>query len=131
MNTIETETVAAGEYPQTVRVRHHTFTADANTSSGGKDSAPGPHDLFDASLAACKAITAMWYAKKKGIPLERVETRVESDDTDERSGVYRFRVHVSFHGPLSDEQRAALHRAAEACPITKLMTKAVIKIENV
>lgn len=131
MSTIETETIVAGEYPQTVRVRNHAFTADASVSSGGNDTAPGPHDLFDASLAACRAITAMWFAKRKGIPLERVDTRVESDDTDERKGVYRFRVHVSFHGPLTDEQRAALHRAADACPITKLMTKAEITIENI
>ncbi len=131
MRIVETQTVAAGEYPQTVRVRHHTFAADEAVEGGGTDTAPNPHDYFDASLAACKALTAMWYAKRKGFPLERVETRVESDNTEERRGIYRYKVHVEFHGALTDEQRAALRRAADACPITKLMTKAEITIENV
>lgn len=129
MNTIETQTLSAGEYPQTVRVRSHAFKADVSTATGGQDSAPGPHDLFDAALATCKAMTAMWYAKRHGIPLERVETHVESDDSHERSGVYRLVVRVELHGPLSDEQRTQIHRAIAACPIHKLMTTSDVQIE--
>ena len=46
---------------------------------GGEDSAPSAHDYFDASLAACKALTAVWFARRNGIPLERVESHVERD----------------------------------------------------
>jgi putative redox protein len=130
MNTIEAQTITDGEFAQTLRVRSHTFKADLTAASGGADSAPGPHDYFDAALASCKATTAIWYAKRKGIPLEKVYTVVESDDTDERAGVYRYRVRMTFHGPLTDEQRTALARAAAACPITKLMTTAEIQIET-
>jgi putative redox protein len=130
MNVIEGTTDRPGEFAQTQRVRMHTFSTDASVASGGQDAAPSPHDYFDASVGACKAITAMWYAKRHGIPLERVDTRVESDDTDERRGVYRLRVHVTFHGALSDEQRAALTRAAEMCPISKLMTTSDVQLET-
>lgn len=38
MNTIDTQTIRAGEYPLTLRVRCHTFTADASVAAGGQDS---------------------------------------------------------------------------------------------
>jgi len=131
MTTVDAATTRPGEYPQTVRVRTHTFFADVGPGSGGADSAPGPHDYFDAALAACKVATAMWYARRHGIPLERVESRVESDDSRERQGVYTMRVRVAFHGPLSDEQRAALTHAIASCPIHKLMTTSEVEIEMV
>lgn len=129
--TVETQTIRPGEYPIAVRVRHHAFTVDASTTSGGADSAPGPHDLFDAALASCKAITAMWYAKRHAIPLERVETHVESDATDERKGIYRMRVRIELFGPLTADQRAQVQRAIAACPIHKLMTTSEVQIETV
>ncbi|HEY1557654.1 MAG TPA: OsmC family protein [Kofleriaceae bacterium] len=129
MNTIDAQTVRPGEYPIDVHVRKHTFTADASVAAGGQDSAPGAHDYFDSALAACKAITAMWYAKRHGIPLERVESHVESDDSHERNGVYKLRVRVELFGSLTDDQRAQVQRAIAACPIHKLMTASEVQIE--
>jgi putative redox protein len=131
MNSIECRTEKAGDFPQQISVRAHALRADLAPTLGGTDSAPGPHDYFDAALAACKTLTAHWYAKHKGFPLERAEVRVERDDADERKGVYRLRVHLTFHGPLTDEQRAALSRAVGACPIHKLMTSSEVQIETV
>lgn len=130
-NTIDCQTEQPGEYPQSLRVRTHGLRADVGPGAGGKDSAPDPHDYFDASLAACKSLTATWYAKRHGIPLERVETHVERDNSQERSGVYKLRVRVAFHGPLTDDQRASLERAVAACPLHKLMTTTEVQIETV
>jgi putative redox protein len=131
MTTVESKSIRAGEYPQSVRIRSHTLDADVAAATGGQDTAPGPHDFFDIALATCKSMTAMWYAKRRGIPLERVETHLESDAGQEQAGVYRFRVHVELIGPLSDEQRAEIHRAIAACPIHKLMTTSDVQIEMV
>lgn len=128
MTTVRCETVTPNAFPVVVHVRAHAFTADVSISGGGADSAPGPHDLFDAALATCKAQTAMWYAKRHAIPLERVECVVDSDDSHERQGIYTYRVHLTFHGELSDDQRVQLGHAAAACPITKLMTTSEIRI---
>jgi putative redox protein len=76
---IDCETETPNTLPQTLHVRAHTLRADLAASDGGTDSAPGPHDYFDAALAACKALTATWYARKHSLPLERVETHVERD----------------------------------------------------
>ena len=131
MTTVRCETITANEYPLAVHVRAHELRADLSTSSGGADAAPGAHDYFDISLATCKAHTAMWYAKRKGIPLERVDVVVESDATQERQGIYTLRVRLTFHGRIDPAQRAELLRAAAACPITKLMTTSEVKIETV
>jgi len=129
-NTVDSATARPSEYPQIVRVRAHTLSADVGPESGGTDSAPGAHDYFDIALATCKTLTATWYAKRHAIPLERVESRVERDASRERAGVYRLRVSLTFHGPMSDEQRQALARAVSACPIHKLMTTSEVEIET-
>ena len=127
---IDCETEQPSSFPQRLTVRAHTFRADVGESTGSTDSAPGPHDYFDASLAACKALTATWYARKHGIPLERVESHVERDDSQERKGRYVLRVRLAFHGPMTEEQRAKLFAAVAACPIHKLMTTTDVVIET-
>ena len=128
--TVSCETETPCAYPQRVRARTHTFRADLGPASGSTDSAPGPHDYFDAALAACKALTATWYARKHDMPLERVETRVERDDREERQGRYVLRVRVAFHGPLNEDQRSRLFAAVAKCPVHKLMTTTEVVIET-
>jgi putative redox protein len=131
MITVHCETITAGDYPLAIHVRAHELRSDLSVALGGADTAPGAHDFFNLSLATCKAHTALWYAKRKGIPLERVEATVESDDSQERQGVYKLRVRLTLFGPITAEQRTLVYRAAAACPVTKLMTTADVQIETV
>jgi putative redox protein len=116
--------------PIRIAAGKHELVADLSVEGGGEDLGPRPHDLFDASLAACKSLTASWYAKKNAIPLTGVDVEVERDDSLERKGEYKLRVKVAFHGPLSDEQREKLHAVVARCPIQKLMTQVKITIED-
>src|SRR6187551_2435096 len=127
---IHGETEVPNSYPEVIRIRKHTFRADVGENLGSTDSAPGAHDYFDAALATCKAHTAMWYAKRHEIPLERVESHVERDDSEERRGKYRLRVRVFFHGPVTDQLRALRHRAVAACTIHMFITTSEIEIET-
>jgi putative redox protein len=127
---IDSESERPNQFAQVLHIGPHTLRADASPSEGGEGSGPSAHDLFDASLAACKGLTAVWYARRHNIPLERVETHVERDDTDERKGTYRLKVRLAFHGPLDDEQRRKLHDVASRCPVQKLMTTSTVEIET-
>jgi putative redox protein len=127
---IDCETETPNTFPQKIQVRGHSFRSDVGPASGGTDSAPGPHDYFDAALAACKTLTATWYARRQQIPLERVECHVERDDREERQGRYVLRVRMAFHGPMSGDQRSRLHAAVASCPIHKLMTTTEVVIET-
>jgi putative redox protein len=124
------ETEVPNLYPQVLQVRKHTFRTDVSESLGSTDSAPGAHDYFDAALAACKTLTATWYARKNQIPLERVVVDIERDDSEERKGKYVLKVRLAFHGPLSGEQRQKIYNAISACPIHKLMTTSDVVIET-
>lgn len=125
---VHSATEMPGEYAQRLTVGPYELRADHEAE--GSDAGPSAHDYFDAALAACKTLTATWYAKRNDMPLERVEAHVERDDSEERKGTYRLKVRMTYHGPLSDEQRTRLHRAVGHCPIHKLMTSTEVVIET-
>ena len=112
----------------TVSLRQHQFSVDEPPAVGGEDLGPTPHDLYDSALGACKAMTVIWYANRKQIPLEDIHVSVERDDSQERQGTYRLRVTLALGGPLSDAQRQELLAVAEKCPVHKLMTKVATEV---
>jgi putative redox protein len=112
----------------TVSVREHAFAVDEPEGNGGEDAGPTPHDLYDSALGSCKALTVLWYADRKRMPLEDIRVTVDRDDSEERKGVYRLRVTLSLGGPLSDAQRHELLAVAEKCPVHKLMTQVSTEI---
>lgn len=128
--TISAQTEHAGAFRQVVRIAAHTLHADVAAAIGGGDTAPGPHDYFDASLATCKALTAHYYAKSRGYALDTVQVEVERDDSRERQGTYGLRVKLSFSGGLSEEEKKKIYDAVSRCPIHKLMTATTVEIET-
>jgi putative redox protein len=115
---------------QEVRIGPHAFAADASLDEGGEGLGPGPHDLYDSALGACEALTVLWYAKRKGIPVENIEVTVERDQSEERTGIYRLDTKLKLGGKLTDAQRAELLSVASKCPVHKLMTSVQTIIET-
>jgi putative redox protein len=113
-----------------VVVGAHSFVVDMAAQEGGSATGPDPHDLYDAALGACKALTALWFANRRGIPLEEIEVQVERDASAKRQGHYRLNTTLALVGPLTPEQRQMLLAAASNCPIHKLMTKVETVIET-
>lgn len=122
--TIQVVRDRARKMKHVVHMRQHTLAVDEPDANGGEDLGPTPHEVYDSALGACKALTLVWYARRKNLPLEDVQVSVERDDSEERAGVYRLKVVLALGGPLSDEQRQELLRVAEKCPVHKLMTQA-------
>ena len=111
-----------------IRIGPHRIATDISVEEGGEASGPGPHDLYDAALGACKALTVLLYAKRKGIPVENIDVAVDRDATQERAGIYRLGVVLTLTGSLTPEQRQELLRVAVKCPIHKLMTEVTTEI---
>ena len=120
--SIEIKRKSSSSIAQTITVRGHELTVDEDASSLGEAAYPTPHDLYDAALGACKALTVLWYARKKGIPVDDVQTIVERDGSGERAGVYKLTARMKISGALTDEQLAELLAVAKKCPVHKLMT---------
>jgi putative redox protein len=113
-----------------VRVGPNIFSADASIGDGGEGLGPNPHDLYDAALGACEALTVLWYARRKGIPVEEIEVAVERDPSEERTGIYRLDTKLKLGGNLTDAQRQELLSVASKCPVHKLMTSVQTVIET-
>jgi putative redox protein len=114
-----------------VHIGPHLISADGTLEEGGSAAGPSPHDLYDAAISACKALTVVWYAKRKNIPVEDVRVTLERDDSDERKGVYRLATTLHVTGALTDAQREELLMVAQKCPIHKLMTAVTTEITTV
>ena len=71
-------TASARSVPGTLRQEvlidgRHRLVTDEPESVGGGGSAPAPHELFPAALAACVSTTIVMYARTKSWPLDTVE----------------------------------------------------------
>ena len=115
---------------QRISIGPHTLHSDVSVELGGAGAAPEPHDLFDAALGACKALTLALYAKQRGLPLEGLDVKLNRDDSQERQGIYRLDVELTLHGALDDAQRQQLLRIADKCPIHKLMTSSEVQVST-
>src|SRR5271168_486432 len=120
----------AARMRQEIRVGTNHFFADASVGDGGEGLGPNPHDLYDAALGACEALTVLWYARRNGIPVEGIEVAVERDQSEERTGTYRLDTKLKLGGNLTDAQRRELLSVASKCPVHKLMTSVEIIIET-
>ncbi|MDX5377568.1 MAG: OsmC family protein [Halomonas sp.] len=128
-NSIEIVSERNSIFRQRVRIEgFEDLYADVPQAFGGEGSAPDPHDYFDLSLGACKAITAQMYARRKQWPLEGISVRINRDDSEERKGVYRLEVVMTFHGIDDAEQRERLEEISHKCPIHRLMTSATVEV---
>lgn len=129
--TITVTRDTSAKMKHTVAIRQHTFAVDEPESNGGEDFGPTPHELYDSALGACKALTTLWYAKRKNIPIEGIEVSIERDDSEERRGKYRLKAVMTLTGSsLTDAQRQELLNVASKCPVHRLMTTVTTEIQT-
>ena len=96
----------------------HRLVTDEPVRLGGDGSAPAPHELLPAALAACISTTVVMYAHTKEWPLTAVEVDV---DYDHKATPRRFEVDVRLEGDLDEEQVARLERVAGSCPVRRAL----------
>jgi putative redox protein len=94
----------------------HRLVTDEPVRLGGDASAPAPHELLAAALAACVSTTLVMYARTKGWTLGDVVVAV---DYDHRSTPRRFDVSIRLTGDLDDAQLARLEKVARSCPVRR------------
>jgi putative redox protein len=110
-----------------VRGRFHVAT-DEPESLGGEDTAPAPHELFPAALAACVSTTLVAYARTKEWPLDQVVVDV---DYEHRESPRRFDIRIRVDGELSDEQLRRLEKVAAACPVRRAFESGIVFAERI
>jgi putative redox protein len=120
-----------GSFRTEVEAGPHRFVLDEPEDAGGSGEGPTPYDLVAAALGGCTSMTVHFFARREGLPLEGVDIKVTHDrqhakdcaDCTTQSGyIHRFRLELTLHGPLTDEQRAKLLEVAGRCPVKKTLT---------
>jgi len=114
-------TATAHSIPGTLRQNvlidgRHQLTTDEPERLGGEGSAPAPHELFPAALAACVSTTLVMYSRTRGWDLGEVTVHVDYDHT---VAPRRFEIDVRFTGDLTQHQLDRLERVAAACPLRR------------
>ncbi len=127
---IRLESQAQALLAQTLYMDQHQLSTDVPVADGGENLGPSPHDLYDAALASCKALTVMWFARKKNIPVTHIDTHITRDDSQERQGIYKLTASLIIHGDFSEEEFHQLSAVAEKCPVHKLMTTVTTEIST-
>ncbi len=119
LRAVRTTKAAAGAVTVQLSIGPHVLLADTSTANGGDDLGPDPHELLDAALASCTALTLALYARRKGMKLADIEIEVEHEESD---GVYRMRRDVRLVGDLSADERARLLEIANRCPVHRSLS---------
>jgi putative redox protein len=118
LRPVRTTKAAAGAIAQQLQIGPHTLISDTAREIGGDDLGPDPHELLDAALASCTALTLNLYARHKGMRLANVEVEV---DHAESEGVYRIRRDIRLTGELAEDERNRLLEIANRCPVHRTL----------
>jgi len=118
---IKTRKAPEGKIRFVVEMGQHSVMAD-EPAPVGDDGGPNPHDLLNAALASCTALTVTLVAQRKQWPLKdvRVELTHAEDDT-----TYRMDRKIELVGDLTDEQKQYLLGIANKCPVHKTLHKKI------
>ena len=107
---------------------HYRLETDEPESVGGQGSAPAPHELLPAALAACVSTTLVMYARTKEWELEAVDVDVVYDH---RSTPRRFEIDIRLTGDMSADQVDRLTKVAATCPVRRALESGSEFVEHV
>lgn len=117
---IKVHKAADGMLKQLISAGKNSLIADVPVALGGDDAGLEPHDLLDAALGACTALTVTMVAHRKQMPLTDVRVEVTRDESD---SIYRLRRNIELVGDLTPDQRSYLLGIANKCPVHKALQK--------
>jgi putative redox protein len=106
----------------------HRIRTDEPEHLGGEGTAPAPHELFPAALAACVGTTLAMYARTKGWDLGEVTVDVVYDH---RAVPRRFDVAIRLTGELDAEQLERLEKVAASCPVRRSIETGIEFVERI
>lgn len=125
MSSIPTVTAVLNDTPFLVTFTDdlgHAWHADEPAEIGGGNAAPTPDHMILAGLGACTAITLKMVATRRQMPLTGIQVELQLNPGGKPGSGNDIVRRVTVEGDLSEEQRAQLLKAANACPVHRLLT---------
>lgn len=115
---IKVAKAAEGPFRQRIEAGTNVLVSDIPVADGGEAAGPDPHELLDAALGACTALTVTMVARRKQMPLQDVRVQITHEES---GGVYRISRQVELVGDLDAAQREYLLGIANKCPIHRAL----------
>ena len=106
------------------QVGAYVVRTDQPVEAGGEGTAPGPFDLFLASLATCAGIYVLGFCQARGLSTEGIGLRQHLDVDPATKLPSHIRLELTLPASFPDKYRAAVVRAAEGCKVKKTMAAA-------
>ena len=96
-----------------------TIMTDQPKEAGGDGYAPGPFDLFMASLGTCAGIFVLSFCQKRGIPTDGREIRQRMEWNEMEHLVSKVVLEVSLPKGFPERYRDSVLMAAELCTVKR------------
>lgn len=116
---ITVKKAADGKLKQHISNGRNQIFSDEPEVNGGDDAGLAPHELLDAALGSCTALTVTLVARRKQMPLTDVHVEITHESVD---GVYRMHRRIELVGGLTDEQKTYLLGIANKCPVHRTLS---------
>lgn len=96
-----------------------TIKTDQSIYGGGENSAPGPYDLFLASIGTCAGIYVLSFCQQRNIPTENIKIiqKLLPDETGRGIGTIALEIQVPDDFP--EQYEDAVIRSADLCAVKK------------
>ncbi len=101
------------------RVRGFTIRTDQPVADGGEDAAPGPFELFLASIGTCAGFYVVSFCQARGIPTDDIrltQTMIRNDTTHL---VDNINIEILLPADFPEKYKGAIIKAAESCTVKK------------
>ena len=89
---------------------------------GGGNTATTPDRLILSGLGACTAITLQMVATRRQIPMTGIQVELQLNQNGKPKSGNEIVRYITLQDDLDEAQRAQLLKAANACPMHKLLT---------
>lgn len=107
-----------------VRVGSFVVHTDQPVDAGGEGSAPGPFDVFLASLGACAGIYVLGFCQARGLATAGLAIQQHVELHPETHLPTAIRLKLSLPPDFPEKYRVAVVRAAEGCKVKKTIAAA-------
>ena len=112
-------TTNSQKYYSVSKVRHFDIFSDEPQTNGGKDLAPAPLDLLNASLSSCTAMYLRIFAEREKIETGEISVKIKV--TKDENGIFLFERTISFEKEINEEDRMFFLNKSQQTPMTKMI----------
>jgi putative redox protein len=110
------------KYQCEIKSGNYTIVADATKDKGGTGNGFRPHEILEASLAACMNMSVRMTADKLGIPVDKLSVSVE---LERKANETKFIYSIDAGDDIQEEQYNQLVSLLNKCPVKNTLSKPI------